>query len=118
MVYNFIRNILKSGGDLVAKETILKVYEAENAADRVEADARVRAERIIEDAENKAAETSAAAVLSARKESENRIKKAIENGDALILSIEKEAEEEIKRLENAAKVKHDDAIAAVINKIV
>lgn len=103
---------------LLAKETVLKVYEAEQRADYAENDARTRAEKIVEDAKIKAAENSAAAVLSAHKESESRIEDARKNGDALILSIGKKAEEELCRLEAMAKAKRNDAIAAVINQIV
>lgn len=121
MVYTFNKILTCdswwNGGDFLAKETVVKVYEAEKAADSAEAEARQRAEKIIEDAKISAEKERAALLSEAEGERSLRLEKAEAEGKRIIQSIEKNADMEAEKLRSTAKAKSDEAISAVIDRL-
>lgn len=102
----------------MALETIDAVRKAELAADQTEKEAAAQAEQIIAKARQQAKELVEQLTLSAREQATRDLQEARREGEALSAAAAAEVLGERKTLQESAKAKEPQAIAAILSELI
>lgn len=108
----------KQRGEMMAKETVQAVRNAEMSAAKMEKEALGKKETIIAEAHKKAKELSDFMVKEAQAKADKDIKEALHKSNIILEKAKEEAEKEVGLLIEMAKTKEDAAIDLVISNVI
>lgn len=104
-------------GEILSKEIIFKIREAETKAEKIKDEASLRAKNMIRDADaagKKLCETTEASCAS---ENAEKLRKIQEKADELIVKSTQKAEENAKELTSDAELRMREAIRLIIGGV-
>ena len=106
------------GGDILARETVDKIKDAELSADKLQEAARKKAEVIIERAKEEASKTLKTTVKEAKSKASLMTGIARSQAKRRAQEYLDSAKEELDMLDNIAKAKKRDAIKLILEQVI
>lgn len=111
------RKLITLGGDRLAKEVIDKIRNAEMAGENAEKEARERGEALVREARENAKKEAAERISAARRSAAGEADDAAEMTRRRLAEAKESAESSTGALKSAAQAKKNQAIDAIITKM-